>query len=182
MVGTPRRGWLIAALVVAVSGLLGSGVVAAAWAESVAGSRSAAPDLPGSLVRVTLTNMGGPMMGGRATKHPGLMRASAEPATVPAGVVSFLVTNRGGIDHELVVLPLTDNQNPGTRPTGTDAKTDETGSLGEASTTHGQGPGHGIRPGTQSWVSVTLTPGRYELLCNLPGHYTAGMFTTLTVS
>ena len=178
MVGAARRGWLIAALVVAVSALLGSGVVAAAWA----GARPAAPHLPGTVVRVDLTNRGGPMMPGRATMHPRLMRAGAEPSTVPAGVVAFLVTNRGGIDHELVIMPLGENQDPGTRPTGTDTKTDETPSLGEASTTQGQGPGHGIRPGTQSWVTLTLTPGRYELLCNLPGHYTAGMFTTLTVS
>ena len=30
-------------------------------------------------------------------------------------------------------------------------------------------------------MTLTLAPGRYELICNLPGHYAAGMFTELTV-
>ncbi|MGV8964931.1 MAG: sulfocyanin-like copper-binding protein [Cellulomonas sp.] len=29
---------------------------------------------------------------------------------------------------------------------------------------------------------MTLAPGHYELICNLPGHYAAGMYTELTVS
>ena len=29
--------------------------------------------------------------------------------------------------------------------------------------------------------TVTLTPGRYELLCNIAGHYGAGMYTELDV-
>jgi uncharacterized cupredoxin-like copper-binding protein len=36
-------------------------------------------------------------------------------------------------------------------------------------------------PGASGWVTVTLPPGRYELVCNLPGHYAAGMYTQLTV-
>jgi uncharacterized cupredoxin-like copper-binding protein len=28
---------------------------------------------------------------------------------------------------------------------------------------------------------VTLPPGRYELVCNLPGHYAAGMYSQLSV-
>ncbi|WP_166788289.1 MULTISPECIES: sulfocyanin-like copper-binding protein [Cryobacterium] len=56
------------------------------------------------------------------------------------------------------------------------------GSLGEASTTNGQGAGEGITPGAASWVTMDLAPGRYEVLCNLPGHYPAGMYSELTVS
>ncbi len=29
---------------------------------------------------------------------------------------------------------------------------------------------------------MTLQPGRYELVCNFPGHYTAGMYTELDVT
>jgi len=32
------------------------------------------------------------------------------------------------------------------------------------------------------WVTVNLTPGRYELLCNLPGNYAPGMHAELDVS
>ena len=40
----------------------------------------------------------------------------------------------------------------------------------------------GIAPGGSSWVTVTLAAGRYEIVCNLPGHYAAGMYAQLTVT
>lgn len=42
--------------------------------------------------------------------------------------------------------------------------------------------GEGILPSGSGWVTLDLQPGRYELLCNLPGHYRAGMYTELTVT
>ena len=114
--------------------------------------------------------------------HSGAMRLSADRATVSHGKVSFLVTNGGSINHEMVILPLPDNQTVGTRPSGGDAKVDEAGSLGEASNSCGDGAGQGIVPGASGWVTITLAPGRYEVLCNLPGHYAAGMYTQLTVA
>ena len=44
--------------------------------------------------------------------------------------------------------------------------------------TGGPGMGGGVRGGM---TTITLAPGRYELVCNLPGHYAAGMYTQLTV-
>jgi uncharacterized cupredoxin-like copper-binding protein len=141
-----------------------------------------APTLSGPVVNVSLTNMGGPMMRRPNRMMDGAMRMMADRSTVAHGTVSFLVTNAGTISHELVILPLPDNQIPGTRPIGGDAKIDESGSLGEASNTCAEGAGQGILPGASGWVTVTLPPGRYELVCNLPGHYAAGMYTQLTVS
>jgi len=62
-----------------------------------------------------------------------------------------------------------------------DGRVSEEGSLGEASSSCGEGPGDGIAPGAASWVSLELAPRRYELICNLPGHYAMGMFTELDV-
>ncbi len=45
----------------------------------------------------------------------------------------------------------------------------------------GEGPGDGIAPGAESWVTLHLARGRYELICNLPFHYAMGMFTELDV-
>ena len=207
MATTVRRGWLITALAVAVAVLLGSVLAASAWAGAfgqgaaatartrlgaagsgfLSGTSRGVPDLPGTVVNVSLTSMGGPMMGGpmmggRNHMGGGVMRLSVDRATVPAGSVSFIATNFGGIDHELVVLPLGDNQRAGMRPIGGDAKIDEAGSLGEASASGAEGAGGGIRPGSSGWVTLTLAPGRYELVCNLPRHYGAGMSTELTVS
>jgi uncharacterized cupredoxin-like copper-binding protein len=194
MTATVRRGWLIAALTAAVAVLLGSVLAVSAWAgafgpggAATSGASRAIPNLRGAVVNVSLTSMGGPMMGagmmgGRNHMSGGVMRLSVDRATVPAGSVSFVATNFGSIEHELVILPLGDNQRVGTRPIGADSKVDEEASLGEASASDAAGVGDGIRPGSSGWVMLTMAPGRYELACNLPGHYGAGMFAELTVS
>lgn len=164
--------------IAALTGRLGTG-----GAGFLSGSQCAAPNLAGTVVTLTVANMGGPMMGqGNGTVYGGGMRMSADRATVPSGRVSFLVTNGGSINHEMIILPLPDNQIAATRPVGGDGKVDEKGSLGEASATCGEGAGQGIAPGASGWVTITLAPGRYELLCNLPGHYAAGMYTQLTAT
>ncbi|MES2092511.1 MAG: sulfocyanin-like copper-binding protein [Actinomycetota bacterium] len=184
--------------IVAVVGLTGLSVGAvnalkagqpASWLAS--GSSCPTPRLPGTVVIVALSNMGGSMMGtstgmmsgGGIGRMPrGAMRLSIDRALISHGTVSFLATNDGSISHELVVLPLPDSQTVGTRLLSGDSKVDEAGSLGEASSTCGAGAGEGIAPGASSWVTLKLAPGRYEVVCNLPGHYSAGMYSELTVS
>ena len=195
----PRRPLLVVALVAAVTALVvsaavavgvGNGGVIPGGSGFLSGSARAAPSLSGTVVNVSLTDTGGSMMGrrggmmgqGGGMMSGGSMRLSADQATVAHGTVSFLVTNGGGINHEMVILPLPDSQTVGTRPIGGVAKIDEAGSLGEASNTNGKGAGEGVAPGASSWTTVTLTPGQYELVCNLPGHYSAGMYTRLTVT
>ena len=200
---TPRRPLLIGALTAAIVALVASAAVAIGVIGGLSsgplgmgggagpgghgylsGSPRAAPKLPGTVVNVSLTNMGGAMMGGQgnAMMGGGAMGLSADHATVPHGTVSFLVTNDGSIDHEMVVLPLAGSRTAGARSVGGDGKIDEAGSLGEASKTGGAGAGDGIAPGASGWVTVTLAPGHYELVCNLPGHYSAGMYTQLNVT
>lgn len=140
----------------------------------------AAPALAGTVVNVTGTDMGGPMMGGPGRR--GAMRLTADQTTIPHGPVKFVLVNAGRYVHELVILPLPGTQIAGTRPIGGDGQIDEAGSLGEASATCAEGTGQGILPRSAGWVSLDLPPGRYELLCNFPGHYAAGMYTQLTVT
>jgi uncharacterized cupredoxin-like copper-binding protein len=130
---------------------------------------------------VTLVDMGmGGMMGGAAPMS-GHMRLRAYPSTVSAGKVSFVAVNVGRRKHELVVLPLAKGAVTGERVPGPDGKIDEAGSLGEASRSCGAGAGEGIRPRTAGWVTLTLKPGRYELVCNLRNHYANGMYAELVV-
>ena len=136
----------------------------------------AVPTAAGQRVDVVLADMGG-MMGGR-----GRMMLRAVPGTVAAGTVTFVAANLGVRTHELVVLPLADGESAGSRPVGANGTVDEAGSLGEASRGCGAGPGDGIRPGQVGRVTLTLRPGRYELVCNEPGHYAAGMHAELDVS
>ena len=193
-----RRPLLVGALVAAMIALVASAAVAVSSMRGgangghgfLSGAPRAAPKLPGTVVNVSLTNMGGPMMGqskgmmarGKGMMNGGAMSLSTDQASVPHGTVSFVVTNGGSIDHEMVILPLPSSQAVGARAIGGDAKIDETGSFGEASHSGGAGAGAGIVPGASGWVTVTLAPGQYELVCNLPRHYMAGMHTQLTVT
>src|ERR1035437_1512080 len=202
-VSTARRPLLVGTLTAAIVALVASAAVAVGAIGGpssgplgvrggagpgghgfLSGSPQAAPKLPGTVVNVSLTNMGGSMMGGQGNgmMGGGAMGLSADHATVPHGTVSFLVTNDGSIDHEMVVLPLAGSGTAGARSVGGDGKIDEAGSLDEASKTGGAGAGDGIAPGASGWVTVTLAPGHYELVCSLPRHYTAGMYTQLNVT
>jgi uncharacterized cupredoxin-like copper-binding protein len=143
-----------------------------------------APNLTGAVVNVSLSNSGGAMMGGPmfgSGVQGGMMRVTIDTASVPHGTVSFIATNLGSINHELVILPLPANQIVGTRALRADGTIDESTSLGEASNTCAAGTGEGIAPASSSWTTLTLPPGRYELVCNIPGHYAAGMYTQITV-
>lgn len=143
-----------------------------------------APELHGTVVHVTLTDAGqgasegaeGPMAG---PMGPGAMRILLDRDEVPAGTVSFEVANTGTLVHEMVVLPLAAGSSAGDRPVGSDDRVSEAGALGESSKTCGYGAGPGITPGGLGWVTLKLRPGAYELVCNYPGHYEAGMYARL---
>jgi len=172
----------VALVVVVLAGLSTVGLAAATGAfdtgHHAPNGACTAPGLAGTVVDVHLMNMGGrgPMMG--ATTG-GMMRLAASRHTVPAGTVSFRVSNVGSLVHELVVLPLATGDTAGEPPVGTDNRVEETASLGEASNNCGAGAGDGIEPGGLSWVTLNLPTGDYEFVCNLAGHYAAGMYTTL---
>lgn len=147
--------------------------------------------LPGTRVTVMLADMGPagmgaqPRMGGSygASMMQGRwMMMRLRPQAVPSGKVSIVAYNHGARPHELLALPLPGGAHVGARRVGPDQTVDENGSLGEASRTCGAGAGEGIAPGGVGWVNLTLKPGRYELVCNLPGHYAAGMATELDVT
>lgn len=189
-----RRGtWLIIAAAVAalVLGIATTMVLAGTGASRHAappewraqGARCSAPALPGQRVDVTAGDMGPGMRGGTPGGYGmGMMRLAARPAAVSAGAVSLRVVNTGAMAHEVVVLPLPSGQSTGARPTGADGRVDEAGGVGEASRSCGTGEGDGIAPGAMGWSTLTLRPGRYELVCNFPGHYLAGMYTELDVT
>lgn len=149
-----------------------------AWRGGGAEIACDVPPLPGKVIDVTLTDYGSGMMGGR---WPMMAIVRAQPQSVPAGTVSMLVRNRGQVMHELTILPET-ARGPGSRITGPDGTVSEEGSLGHAETACGTGEGDGIPPGATSWTTLELAPGPYELICNEPWHYQAGMYETLTIT
>ena len=173
---------VVAAVALAAVSTIGIATAAGAFRSGRGGSANCSPpSLPGTVVDVRLMNMRGPMAGGMMPAMGGTMRIVANRSTVPSGVVSFRVANAGTLVHELVILPLGPGTALGQRSVGTENRVDETGSLGEASSTCGGGAGDGIAPRTFSWVTAMLPAGDYELVCNLAGHYAAGMYTQLHV-
>ena len=143
---------------------------------------SAPAGLPGTTAAVMLGDMGmSQMMAGTAQMGARMMLRSSLISD-PDGQVSFVASNMGWRTHELVIVPLADGQQAGTRVPGPDGKVDETVSLGEASTPCGAGAGEGITSGSVGWVTVTLPVGHYELLCNEPNHYADGMWQEFAVT
>ena len=89
--------------------------------------------------------------------------------TVKAGKVTFVVSNVGKINHEMVVVKTI--VPPGKLKENAEHEVSEKGAVGEAVVDHGK----------TGRVTLTLKPGKYQLLCNLPSHYTAGQYIGFTV-
>ena len=85
---------MVGALVAAVIALVAS----AAVALGLVGTPTFGPT-SGTVVKVSLTDSGGPMGEGTGMMHPGAMGLSADQTTVPHGPVSFVVTNAGSVNH-----------------------------------------------------------------------------------
>ncbi len=130
-----------------------------------------------------MTGPGNGMMGGgwgefgpgRGMTGMGRMAIRTDHASVKSGEVHFAVTNWSqGIVHEMIVVavdnpnaPLPFDYNTGRVPE------EQVKSLGEVSD---------LRPNATGTLDVDLSPGSYLLICNVPGHYAAGMVAELTVT
>lgn len=160
----------------------GSGMMGDGSAYRSSGLTCTTPaSLPGTRVDITLGDMGmTKMMSGHAPMGA-RMRLRASTTHVAAGKVSLVVSNLGWRTHELVILPLGAGA-AGQRIVGSNGRVSEAGSLGEASRACGPDTGEGITSGSAGWTTITLDPGRYELVCNLRNHYANGMRQALTVS
>jgi uncharacterized cupredoxin-like copper-binding protein len=160
-------GWSTRAAAPLLGAVLASSVGGTAFAETVKVTLSdhgAPADLP--------TGLGMGMPGADMSKAP--MMVTASPATVKAGTVTFEVTNRSkDLVHEMLVIPVpTDLKELPYDKDNVAIDEATAGSLGEVKERD---------PGARGSLTVDLKPGKYILLCNVPGHYAAGMWTLLTV-
>lgn len=140
-------------------------------------STCTAPAATGPVVRIAAMDIGGGMMGGS------MMRLMPMWARASAGTVTIDLVNLGSRPHELLVYRLGDGQVAGQRSVGADDRVSEKLVLGEVEPVCDQPSSvDGIEAGNTGRVTLTLSPGRYELVCNLPGHYRSGMYATLVVA
>lgn len=133
--------------------LIALGLVALALGAGAPGTWAAPSETSAATVRVRLIEF-----------EVILSRAAA-----PAGKVTFVVRNAGKIAHNFVVLRT--NLPPSKLPT--------VGAVAKEVGRQGKTPVFG--PGTGRRLALTLRPGKYVLICNVPGHYKAGMFVGFRV-
>jgi len=139
---------------------------AAATGEAAEATSTAAESVPADAVKVPMV-LGDPAVGE--------MTITPANSTISAGDVVFEVKNAGTVVHEMVVLKT--DLAVDALPTKADGSFDEEGAgvtaLGEVAD---------VAVGATATLPLKLEPGNYVLVCNLPGHFTAGMVTGLTVS
>jgi uncharacterized cupredoxin-like copper-binding protein len=92
---------------------------------------------------------------------------------VPSGEVLLSVRNRGPDAHELIVV----REQAARLPLRKDGSTVSEEKL-EPIIAGALEPGH---PRSVRKLRLHLAPGRYELFCNMSGHYLGGMYTKLVV-
>lgn len=97
-----------------------------------------------------------------------------ETDTVPAGTIEFSIENQGTIQHEFLVVKT--DVGLGEIPVEGDRFSEEQESILMID----EIPEYA--PGTTQKLVVDLEPGVYQLVCNIAGHYQAGMYTQLTVA
>ena len=131
---------------------------AATKAQTTPANSPSATSTAGTKIQVTATEM----------------KFQLSQSTVPAGTVEFETTNKGKIPHEMVViktdLPLEKLPLKGDK-LDEDKAGKEIGEIEEDD----------LKSGETKTLKVNLTPGKYLIVCNLPGHFKAGMRTFLTV-
>jgi uncharacterized cupredoxin-like copper-binding protein len=108
--------------------------------------------------------------GGKVSVGLAEYKITPDVQTVKAGTVTFDVTNDGTTAHEMVLVKSADGSADLPMENG---EASEKGSVGEVAD---------LKVGASGILKVNLGPGTYVMICNLPGHYTAGMATEFTVA
>ncbi len=134
----------------------------ASGSPTPADSPSASPVAPGGPVTVTLEQWS----------------ITPSATTVPAGPVTFVVSNAGTITHEFVVIR--SNTLAADFPIG--SFEGEKNRINEDTVGTNVGETGDMEAGGTQSLHLDLRPGHYAFVCNLPGHYGLGMHIDFTVA
>jgi uncharacterized cupredoxin-like copper-binding protein len=117
----------------------------------------------------------GMMGGGGQGMMMGMMSVRADKTTAKAGPVTFDVTNWSrSVIHEMLVVAVDSPDAP--LPYDFSKQIipeDQVKALGETDE---------LQPNASKSIELTLAPGNYLLVCNVPGHYAAGMVLPFAVA
>ena len=105
----------------------------------------------------------------------GMMAIRADHASVKAGTIAFDVTNWSrSVIHEMVIVSVDSPDAPLPYDYNKlEVPEEQVKVVGDSGT---------LAPNASKTVEVALAPGSYILLCNVPGHYAAGMAIAFTVT
>lgn len=143
---------------------------------AAAGTTTTAPAATGTTVNVTVSDTKG---------LAGPMTLTADTNGVPAGDVTFVVTNTGTIEHEMVVLktstafdklPVDEAGDPPAPVASGGDKVAEDNNVGET------GDPNLPAGGTRTFTIKNMKAGTYALVCNIAKHYGLGMRAAFTVT
>jgi len=105
----------------------------------------------------------------------GMMSIRADKTSAKAGALTFNVTNWSrSVVHEMLVVAVDSPDAP--LPYDFSKQIileDQVKALGETNE---------LQPNASKSIELTLAPGTYLLVCNVPGHYAAGMVLAFTVA
>ena len=158
-------------------GMMGPGMMGPA--QGMMGPGMMGPGMMGQGQNQGYPGMMGPgmmgMMGPGMMMGMGMMSIRVDKPSVKAGTVTFDVTNWSrSVLHEMLVVSV-DNPAAALPYDYAQARVPEeqVKVLGEAGD---------LQPNASKTVDIALTPGSYLLICNVPGHYAAGMVAALSVT
>ena len=108
-------------------------------------------------------------------ENDGRMGITTDVSRVKAGKIDFEVVNDSkNLVHEMLVIKVGSyGENLPYNAKNASVIEDQTNDFGEVS---------GLQPGKTGSLAVDLKPGKYLLVCNMPGHYKAHMYTNLLVT
>lgn len=102
------------------------------------------------------------------------MGININPKAVPRGAVKFNVTNlASSLIHEVIIARLSDETQK--------LPYDESHARVVEDALQTFGSVNEIDPSKSASITLDLSPGKYLLYCNLPGHFMAGMWTIFEV-
>src|SRR5207247_11029152 len=114
-------------------------------------------------------NASTPITASLSDTDPTHMAIDLSQSFAPAGPVSFLITNDGTVDHEMVVLK-TDQPADSFPITGFEGEPNRFDEDAKGLTNVGENGDPAMKPGTSKMIKTDMAEDNYDIRCHLHGY------------